>query len=188
MTSVSIPEDNDTWFSFSTVHNNKRLVITMLWDLAIDEIYGRMVSAIRNEATNDPIQDAQGNLIRNYNVLVYYTVDNSPVATDDQYTAWYEEHKDMLPISLVGLPPFALRNEVMRRALYYAGIATEILLQDELRRWFFSVSDGSNVITGIMEPGATYYAVDNAWQMRINCTVRQQLKRGDLQYATLEFV
>lgn len=188
MTIVTIPEDNDTWFSFSTVHNNKRLTITMLWDLAVDEIYSRMMQAIQREAANDPIKDTAGNFVRNYNILTYYTVDGAPVANNEQYATWYERNKDTLPASLSTLPDFALKNEVMRRAMYYTGIEKAIMLQDELRRWFFSISEGPNTITGIMEPGATYYAVDNSWQMKINCTVRQQLKRGDLQYATLEFV
>lgn len=188
MTTATIPEGNDTWFSFGVVHNNKRLTITMLWDLAVDEMYSRMLTALRRETVNDPITDARGNYVRDYDILTYYTVGGSPVVTDAQYEEWYRTNENSLPISIKGLPSFAQKNEVMQRAAYYAGIESAINIQDELRRWFFSITEGPNVITGIMEPGATYYAVDDSWQMKINCTVRQQLKRGDLQYVTLEFL
>lgn len=185
---ATIPETSSNWFSFPINYDNRVLTCILYWCEELQSMHAKVVAQLIRDAYNDPLVDAGGSYNRQYDVLEYYQAGN-PLTRDSMFDEWYDRHKDNLPVSLkyANYNIYDMRRIVMQRSQNYHAIKNTRDTLNEQCVWTFTIKDGDDVITGVVNPGASYERWGE-WTMWIRSDTRVRIGRNDLQFVTMEFV
>lgn len=183
---VSIPAaENDTWFSFTIEYDSRVLTCTLYWCEEIQSLYDKLSRQLVLDASNDPIMPSDGRIIRDYDILEYYQVDN-PVVDVVSFNKWRDTHELTASLSRFTYD-YMLQREVIERSIMYYEIVNKMKQLHDMMVWTFTISDEDEDVTGVIRPGS-YYTRAGYWDLWVRSEHRTEIGRDDLQFVTMELV
>lgn len=140
------------------------LTITFNWPRSIQDLYDNLVANNKAYANNNPLTDAKGSIIRNYDYISYVVAQDSstywPVHNTED---WFESR--------------------LEEAQAIAGVRDQLI---EMLAWDLFIEDGDVTYTTTIRTGGSLISDDKRWVLTFTSAKEGDIGRDDLYLVTVE--
>ena len=147
------------------------LSFTFSWPNEEQVQYDNLLTNLANPANNDPIVDADGNYVRDYDYIEYW------LGVTEETTEW--------PISTRNLSAEGKQAYVEEKQAECLALKEIKEIYEELLFWNFVCTDGEKTTTGILHLGGWFCFAENGYMFRF-VSDKAEIGREDLKYVRVE--
>lgn len=147
------------------------LSFTFSWPENEQIQYDNLQTNLYNAAHNEPLEDAQGNYVRDYDYIDYWLS--------------VTEHTTLWPTSMRNLSEQG-KQEYIEEKQYECLTLKELKDQyEELLQWNFVCTDGDKTTTGLLHLGGWFCYAENGYMFRF-VSDKETIGQDDLKYVRIE--
>lgn len=155
--------DSDTYVK-TFIAGAVSLTITFNWPRSIQDLYDNLIANNKAYANNNPLTDARGSIIRNYDYISYVVAQDST----EQWPLHNEENW------------FETRLE---EAQSIAEVRDQLI---EMLAWDLFIEDGDVTYTTTIRTGGSLTSDDKRWVLTFTSAKEGDIGRDDLYLVTME--